>query len=261
MLSHETAAEVHGIIDTPLGTVIHVTVPLARRPAQHRPTRGIVIHRSGQSQTQFVGPIQAAAHESRGHRSRPGRGGAYLRPRLLVDRSCGLPEAGDSGRAPRRPLPAGDRIRWRQWLADALEDAGDGVYSSLERRYVRDVERAHGLPRSQHQARRLLDGKAQYRDNWYPGYRVVVEIDGPDYHQNERVQLDKDRDNRNLALDDVKTHRFGPVGVTEHACQTAAMVAVTLQRNGWRGLPHACRRPDCAVGSRGARPNRRTVDR
>ena len=149
------------------------------------------------------------------------------------------------------------RIRWREWLVDALQDADDGVYSSLERRYIRDVERAHGLPRSAHQARRLLDGKVQYRDNWYPRYRVAVEVDGPDYHQNERVQLDKDRDNRNLALDDVKTHRFGPVGVTEHACQSAALISATLQRNGWDGVPHSCRRPDCTIGSRAPRSNRK----
>jgi hypothetical protein len=161
----------------------------------------------------------------------------------------------------RSALTARRRIRWRAWLADALEDAEDGVYSSLERRYVRDVERAHGLPKSEHQARRLLDGKVQYRDNWYPDYRVAVEIDGPAYHQNERVQRDKDRDNRNLALDDVKTHRFGPVGVTEHACQSAAMVAATLKRNGWRASPRRCRRPDCVVDSRGRRPIRKTVDR
>jgi hypothetical protein len=260
MLSHETAAEVHGIIDAPLGTVIHVTVPLARRPTQHRATRGILIHRSSQSQMQFVGPFMlprtrvedtvldlVAAARTFDH--------AYSWIARAVSRKLVTVAALRASLAGRR------RIRWRQWLVDALEDAEDGVYSSLERRYIKDVERAHGLPRSEHQARRLLDGKVQYRDNWYPGYRVVVEIDGPDYHQNERVQLDKDRDNRNLALDDVKTHRFGPVGVTEHACQTAALIAATLQRNGWRGLPHACRKPDCAVGSRRARPNRKTVDR
>jgi hypothetical protein len=142
------------------------------------------------------------------------------------------------------------KVRWRSWLDDALDDARDGVDSSLERRYLLDVERAHGLPKSQHQARRQLDGKTHYRDNWYAGYQVVVEVDGPSYHQNERVQLDKDRDNRNLARDDVRTFRFGPVAVTEHACETAAMVAATLRRNGWAGRPRPCRRPDCAVGRR-----------
>ena len=34
MLSHETAAEVHGLIDRPANKKIHVTVPAPRRPAQ-----------------------------------------------------------------------------------------------------------------------------------------------------------------------------------------------------------------------------------
>ena len=260
MLSHETAAELHGVIDAPLGSLIHVTVPLTRRPAQHRPTRGVIIQRSDQSRVQSLGPftiprttiedtvldLVAAA---------PTFDQAYAWIARAVSRKL------VTVAALRAALERRSRVRWRQWLIDALADAENGVYSSLERRYVRDVERAHGLPRSEHQARRLLDGKVQYRDNWYPRYRVVVEIDGPDYHQNERVQLDKDRDNRNLALDDVKTHRFGPVGVTERACQSAALIATTLRRNGWQGFPHPCRRPDCAVKPSAARPIRKTVDR
>ena len=72
-----------------------------------------------------------------------------------------------------------------------------------------------GLPRSQHQARGRLNGKTHYKDNWYPNTALAVEIDGPAYHENEQVQRDKDRDNANLAADDVKTFRFGPVAVTE----------------------------------------------
>jgi hypothetical protein len=252
MVSHETAAEMHGMIDQP-ASAIHVTVPLSRRPARDRPLRGIVIHRSNQSRQQFLGPFNlprtriedtvldlVAAAPTFDH--------AYTWISRAVSRKL------VSVAALRAALTERRRIRWRGWLIDALEDADHGVYSSLERRYARDVERAHGLPRSEHQAHRLLDGKVQYRDNWYPRYRVVVEIDGPDYHQNERVQLDKDRDNRNLALDDVKTHRFGPVGVTERACQSAALIAVTLQRNGWAGVPRPCRRPGCAIGRPVSRP-------
>jgi hypothetical protein len=247
MVSHETAAEVHGIVDKPVGANIHITVPVSRRPLQHRPTRGIIIHRSDQSQQQLLGPFNlprtriedtvldlVAAAPTFDH--------AYTWIVRSVSRKLVTVDALRAALATRR------RIRWRTWLTDALEDAQSGVYSSLERRYVRDVERAHRLPKSQRQARRQLNGKIQYRDNSYPDYRVVVEIDGPAYHQNERVQLDKDRDNVNLALDDVKTHRFGPVGVTEEACKTAALVIATLQRNGWQGSPRPCRRPDCSVG-------------
>jgi hypothetical protein len=120
------------------------------------------------------------------------------------------------------------------------------------------ARREPSLPRSEHQACRQVNGKVHYKDNWYARYRVAVEIDGPAYHQNERVQADKDRDNANLAVDDVKTFRFGPVAVTERACETAAMVAVTLQRNGWRGSPRRCRRPGCGLGSPAVSRPRRT---
>ena len=258
MLSYETAAEVHGIVDNPLGESIHITVPLRRRPAQLGPAKGIIVHRSDQSQTQFAGPfklprtriedtvldlVSVAPDFDRGYTwvSR-----AVSRRLVTAD-------------ALRVALAERSRIRWRQWLNDAFAEARDGVLSPLELCYVRNVERAHGLPASQHQARRLLDGRVHYKDNWYPEYRLAVEIDGPAYHQNEQVQRDKDRDNANLAADDVKTFRFGPVAVTERACETAVMVAVTLKRNGWPGSPRPCRRSGCALG-RSSPDIRRIVD-
>jgi hypothetical protein len=252
MLSHETAAELHGIIDKPVGGTIHITVPASRRPAQDKRVRGITMHRSDQSKQQALGPFNlprtsiedtvldlVAAAPTFDH--------AYAWIARSVSRKLVTVDALRAVLVTRR------RIRWRPWLNDALEDASDGVYSSLERRYVLDVERAHGLPKSHRQARRQFNGKVQYRDNWYPDYKVVVEIDGPAYHQNERVQLDKDRDNVNLALEDVKTHRFGPVAVTERACETTALIAATLQHSGWRGSPHPCRRPGCPVGAPSSR--------
>jgi hypothetical protein len=247
MLSYQTAAEVQDLIDKPLGTRIHITVPHRRRPAQHRPARGIIIHRSDQSQAEFVGPfklprtriedtvLDLVAAAPTFYHGYGWIGRAVSRQLVTVGRL-------------RDALVARRRIRWRNWLADALQQPPGGIHSALELRYVRDVERAHRLPKSEHQARREIDGKVHYKDNLYAEYRVAVEIDGPAYHQNERVQADKDRDNANLAVDDVKTFRFGPVAVTERACETAAMVAVTLQRNGWQGSPKRCRRPGCALG-------------
>ena len=248
MLSHETAAEVQGIIDAPLGSTIHVTVPLRRRPAQLHPARGITVHRSSQSRPQLSGPFRLPRTRIEDTvldlvTAAPTFDRAYGWISRAVSRQLVSPSA------LRAALAGRSRIRWRAWLSDALDDAGEGVDSSLERRYLVDVERAHGLPRSQHQARRQRDGKTHYRDNWYAAYRVVVEIDGPAYHQNERVQLDKERDNRNLALDGVRTLRFGRVAVTERACDSAAMVAATLRRSGWPGSPRACRRAGCAAGA------------
>jgi hypothetical protein len=246
MLSHQTAAEVHGIIDKPLGTAIHITVPSRRRPVRRSLTRGLVIHRSDQSRAQFVGPFKLPRTRAEDTvldlvAAAPTFDHAYAWIARAVSRKLvtvsGL----------RAVLAARGRVRWRNWLNEALEDVSDGVHSSLERRYVRDVERAHGLPASQHQVRRQFGTKAHYRDNWYEAFRVVVEIDGPSYHQNEQAHQDKHRDNINLALDDVVTHRFGPVGVTEQACETAALVAATLRRGGWQGSPRPCRRPGCTI--------------
>jgi very-short-patch-repair endonuclease len=113
---------------------------------------------------------------------------------------------------------------------------------------MRDVERAHGLPKAERQARRTIGSKTHYKDNWYADYRVCVELDGASYHQNDQVRQDKRRDNLNLAVDAAQTYRFGPVEVTERACESAAMVAATLRRRGWQGQPHPCRRPGCHVG-------------
>jgi hypothetical protein len=249
MLSHETAAEVHGFIDKPMGPAIHVTVPLSRRPGRVRQVRGIIVHRSDQSRLLPLGPftlprtkvedtvldlVAAAPTFEHGY-------GWIVR---AVSRNA------ISVGALRAALAMRRRVRWRAWLADALDDAGGGAHSTLERRYLVDVERAHGLPSAQRQSRHQVNGRTHYRDSWYTEYRVIVEIDGPDFHRNERVLGDNVRDNANLAVDDVSTFRFGPVDVTQHACATAAMVAATLRRNGWPGFPRPCRRAECQFAAR-----------
>jgi len=248
MLSHETAAELQGLTDR-LARDIHITVRHSRRPAQQRPIRGVVIHRSDVS--------------------RPERLPEWLLPRTRVEDtvldlvavaatfdeayswvSRAVAERLVAVPMLRAALAERTRVRWRAWLTDALADAEDGVQFPLERRYARDVERAHGLPKAERQARSTIGSRTHYKDNLYEKYGICVEIDGPTYHRAERVQKDKDRDNLNLAAADIKTYRFGPVNVTERACESAAMVAESLRRNGWTGQPHPCRRPGCTVGRR-----------
>jgi very-short-patch-repair endonuclease len=247
MLSHETAAEVHGLTDKP-SAKIHITVPADRHPARHRPIRGVVIHRSSQSRpmrlpewklprTRIEDTVLDLVAKARTFDE------AYSWiSRALSQKLVGVDTL-------REALRTRSRIRWRVWLAEALADAEEGAYFPLERRYARDVERARGLPKAQRQARRIIGGRTHYKDNWYPEYRVCVELDGPTYHQNERIQQDKRRDNLNLAVDAAQTYRFGPVEVTERACESAAMVAATLRRRGWQGQLHPCRRPGCKVGT------------
>jgi hypothetical protein len=249
MLSHETAAEVHGLVDRPVSQTIHVTVPARRRPVQHGSIRGVVIHRSTQSGPQL--PIAWKLPRTRMEDTvldlvdaAPTFQAAYGWIARAVSRRFTTTSMLRAALATRR------RIRYRSELAVALGETDDGIHSGLERRYARDVERAHGLPSAQRQARRVIAGRAHYRDNWYAEYAVCVELDGPAFHRDEQVWKDKRRDNLNLAEDGAATFRFGPVEVTEFACESAAMVAATLRRNGWKGAPHRCRRPACTVGSR-----------
>ena len=67
----------------------------------------------------------------------------------------------------RTALAMRKKMRWRAELDDVLAAAGDGIHSVLEYRYLRDVERAHGLPRSRHQVRVVIDGRVVYRDAYY----------------------------------------------------------------------------------------------
>jgi hypothetical protein len=251
MLSHQTAAEIQGL-STKASAQIHVTVPSRRRPVQHSSIPGVIVHRSDQSKPQF-------AHSWKLPRTR------------TEDTVLDLIEAAptfDAGYAwlaralsrrlltvgmLREALAARSRFRWRAWLADSLEEAHDGAHSALEVRYIRDVERAHGLPAAQRQARRQIAGRTHYKDNWYAEYLVAVEIDGPAYHDGDQAERDKVRDNVNLAVDDANTYRFGPASVTERACESAALVAATLRRNGWPGVPHPCKRGGCAVAAIRAR--------
>ena len=246
MLSHETAAEVHGLVDKPASRAIHITVPPSRRPVRRGSARGIVIHRSGQSRPQL--PITWKLPRTRIEDTvldlidaAPTFEIAYGWIARAVSRRL------TSTAMLRAALATRRRARYRSELAVALGESDDGVHSGLELRYARDVERAHGLPTAQRQARREIAGRVHYRDNWYAEYRLCVEVDGPSYHQDEQVWRDKRRDSLNLGTDGVQTFRFGPLEVTERACESAAIVAATLARNGWQGAPHPCRRPDCSL--------------
>jgi hypothetical protein len=143
-------------------------------------------------------------------------------------------------------MEARKKMRWRAELDDVLGAPGDGVHSVLEYRYLRDVERAHGLPPSRHQVRVVIDGKVSYRDIYYKDYQVAVELDGRLAHPDEERWSDRLRDTTAHALG-VRTCRYGWRDVVGHACETAQLQAQVLRRHGWRGQPRPCS-PDCPVG-------------
>jgi hypothetical protein len=243
VLSHQTAAERHGLIDTP-SSLITITVPASRRPARAR-IPGILIHRSD--------AILRARHP------------AMLPPCTRVEETVldlihVAPTFDDAyawicraiGRRRttadrlRRAMESRRRMRWRRELTVALADADDGALSVLEYRYVRRVERPHGLPAATRQARVRQRTGNKYLDNLYEQYGVCVELDGAVAHPEDEQWRDKRRDNANL-FSDIVTLRFGFPELGDHRCESAAYVATILRRRGWAGTARPCHRPACRI--------------
>jgi hypothetical protein len=256
VLSHLSAAELHGLIDHP-GESIYVTVPSTRRVA----APGLVIRISGR--------IAEATQPGR----EPPRTTVEETVLDLTDLAVTFDDVcGWITRAVARRLTTEERlrealrqrkkIRWRASIEDLIAAAGGGIHSVLEYRYLRDVERAHGLPRSRHQVRVVIEGRTAYRDVYYEKYRLAVELDGGLAHPDEERWRDNRRDNE--AWDQgVVTSRYGWRDVYGHPCETALRQVRMLRRRGWRGTPRPCsercplaREANCGVSSRSRQPVR-----
>ena len=233
VLSHLTAAELHGLIDHP-GESIYVTVPSARRVTM----RGVVVRISGR--------IAEAAQPGR----EPPRTSVEETVFDLIelaetfDDACGwitraVGRRFTTAEMLTEALARRKKMRWRATLEDILAAAGDGIHSVLEYRYLRDVERAHGLPRSRHQVRVLIDGKTAYRDAYYEQYRLAVELDGRLAHPDEERPRDRHRDNHS-GVEGILTTRYDWQDVRRHPCATALLQARILRRRGWTGMPRPC---------------------
>lgn len=138
------------------------------------------------------------------------------------------------------------RLRWRTLVADLLADVVTGVQSALERRYRRDVERAHGLPRGVRNRAESSRGRRRYRDVRYRRFRLLVELDGQAAHPETWKERDDLRDNEVTELEQARTLRYGWVSVAARPCATAAQVGRLLTAAGWTGRLRACG-PDCAA--------------
>ena len=240
VLSHLTAAELHGLLDTP-AEAIFVTVPSTRRIS----APGLIVRTSGR--------IAEATQPGR----QPPRTGVEETVFDLVqlawsfDDACGwLTQA--CGRRLTTAARLGDaqrlrkKVPWRHELGDVLKAAADGIHSVLEYRYLRDVERAHALPRSRHQVRVVIDGRTVYRDIYYDGYTLATELDGRLAHPDQERWRDAHRDNQAGARG-ILTTRYGWRDVYGHPCETALLQARILQQRGWTGLPRPCS-ATCPVG-------------
>ncbi|MEA5054430.1 MAG: hypothetical protein VB093_13415, partial [Propionicimonas sp.] len=110
------------------------------------------------------------------------------------------------------------------------------------RRYLRDVERAHGLPPSKRQQGPL----EKQTDVWYEEYGLIVELDGRPYHDGVAAWNDLDRDNKHrLKAQFTLRYVWEPVAV--RPCQVMREVVAALHQQGWPGRPHPC--PRCAPRS------------
>ncbi|WP_156223758.1 hypothetical protein [Pseudactinotalea suaedae] len=118
----------------------------------------------------------------------------------------------------------------------------EGARSPLERRYLRDVERAHGLP----SARRQVARRRSEVDVLYVEQRLLVELDGRVGHAGSGKFRDMRRDNR-AVVDSLATLRCGCADVSGDPCGVAQQVAAVLQVRGWGGVLVPC--PVCLPGS------------
>ena len=138
-----------------------------------------------------------------------------------------------------------------------LGDIATGVHSVLEHRYVRRVERPHGLPLATRQARLGVDGRNRYLDNLYAEYGLCVELDGRQAHPDELRWLDQQRANE-IAQQGIMILRFGWTDVDRQPCLTALRVGETLRSRSWPGQLRPCG-PFCpvsrAVGTDNVKPS------
>jgi predicted transcriptional regulator of viral defense system len=233
VLSHQTAAELHGLSDS-WADAIYVTIPSTRRVA----ARGLIIRISGhvdQAKQPNRNPPRTSVEETVLDL-------AQVSPSF--DDACGWITKACGRRLTteeklRAALAMRKKMRWRIELDDVLAAAGSGIHSVLEYRYLRDVERAHGLPRSRHQVRVVIGGRTVYRDVYYEEYQAAVELDGRLAHPDEERRRDSRRDNQANARG-VQTSRYDWRDVYAHACETALLQAQILRQRGWSGTPKPC---------------------
>lgn len=239
VLSHQTAAELDGFARP--SALVHVTVPLAQNMT-HIP--GLAVHRSGR--------LQVARHPARTPpRTRVEEtaldlaqlAGTFDDAFGWISRPCSARLTTPS--LVLQAMRSRPRVRWRAELAAALSDIATGVHSPLEYRYVRNVERPHGLPTARRQVLIIRGSQHQYIDNLYQEFGIGVELDGRAFHPAEERWRDIGRDNA-LAADGILILRYGWADVSDRACQIAAQIAGAAGQRGWSGRLRRCG-PACDV--------------
>lgn len=236
VLSHQTAAELDRLTST-RSAVIHVQVP---GTARVDPIPGMRIHRSerlAEARHPLHTPPRTRIEETVLDLTQTAKN---------IDAAFGwlCQACGSRLTTPELLLTAlakRAKVRWRGILLSALDDISDGAHSVLEVRYVRDVERPHGLPRARRQVRVIRSSGRIYLDNLVKRYRTCIELDGKAAHPVAERWRDIARDNASAA-DGIITLRYGWSDVAERPCQTAAQIATVLSQRGWVGRATPCGR-------------------
>jgi hypothetical protein len=246
ILSHQSAAELYGLLNE-RSPAIYVAVPHGSNPVRHGKIPGVTVHRSrsiARSRHPVLTPPRTRVEDT---------------VLDLIECARSFDEAYDwicraVGRRRttteriREAMDARPRVRWRRDIELALGDTGEGALSLLELRYVRGVERPHGLPAAKRQARIGQETGNRYLDNLYEEYRACVEVDGAAAHPEDEQWRDKRRDRWNSVHEKIETIRIGFLDLRDQRsqCETAADVVTWLRG---RGSPagHPCARPDCPV--------------
>jgi hypothetical protein len=255
LLSHETAAEILGLTNRRAAS-IEVTVPSPRRV---RAPRGVTIHVSSVAYPQWrpfpgypphtffdetvIDLVDAAGH---------------------LDDAIGwvtraLGKRMTSGPCLMAAMDARKRLRWRREITEFIAASAGEAESVLEYRYERDVVDAHGLPKADKQVTFTKpDGRKGRRDQAYARYKLLVELDGKQYHPEDRRGDDQDRDNHAAATGSA-TLRYGWRDVTLRACESAAQLCTALRQRGYQGTISRCS-PSCrAVQPQGSPGNQRRL--
>jgi len=232
-LSHASAGYLHGLLRDP-GPDLVVSVP---RPRTVQPQPGLVVHRrrtmphaAGRPRAVDVAEtvldlLGEAEHDDQAVAvlAEAVRGGVST-SRILL-------------RATERRA-----LAHRELVRAVLTDPTLGIESPLEHRYVRDVERAHRLPRTVGQVRQRVAGGWIRADRVHEGLRVRIELDGRLAHPGGTTDRDVWRDNAVLIEHDDLTLRYRWSHVAGGPCRVARQVAQALTRAGHATTATRCPR-------------------
>jgi len=244
VLAYWPAALAHAsALPDPPSTVVHVAVA----PARHlRPLPGVVVHRTPdfdrRANLDRCPPAVRVEHALIDVLSDTLRNNDVAMAFDVLARVCGTRRT-----TPERILQTlrdRRRVAGRRPMAEMLTDLRDGATSVLERGYLHNVERAHGLPRGERQSRSDATGRVTFRDVLYRRQGVVVELDGRAFHDSARDR-DRDalRDLAELSRSGLVTARLTYGLVFGRPCHTAALVGELLCTRGWTGRLRSC--PKC----------------